>query len=192
MAQRIGIVGGTFDPIHIGHLILAVRACEQLALDFVYLIPNWQSPLKSAAPVADFDDRLIMAQRAVDGVDGIVVSDIEGRRGGTSYMIDTLRQLYSDHPEAHLHLIIGSDALRELPQWRESEEIKRVATIAAVSRGGRAVDTSDVDAIAVSMPRVDVSASEIRQRIGAGQSIDFLTPAAVVAYIREKRLYGVR
>ncbi|MBD3297564.1 MAG: nicotinate (nicotinamide) nucleotide adenylyltransferase [candidate division Zixibacteria bacterium] len=190
MAQRIGIVGGTFDPIHIGHLILAVRAREQRALDCVYLIPNWQSPLKSMAPRASFDDRLTMAQRAVDGIDGLMVSDIEGRRGGVSYMIDTLRQLHDDHAEAELHLIIGADALRELPQWRESEEITRIATIAAVSRGGETVDTGDVDAVAVSMPRIDVSASDIRERVSAGKSIDFLTPAPVVAYIREQQLYG--
>ncbi|GAB4313804.1 MAG: nicotinate-nucleotide adenylyltransferase [Candidatus Zixiibacteriota bacterium] len=192
MAQRIGIVGGTFDPIHIGHLILAVQAREQLSLDRVLLIPNNQSPLKSNAPVASFADRLAMVECAVAGVDGIEASDIEGQRGGVSYMIDTLRGLDQTYPGASFVLILGTDALHDLPMWRESDAIRRHATIAAVARGGESIDTTDRTLEVVSMPRVDISATEIRQRLNAGKSIDFLTPMSVITYIRDKGLYGYR
>jgi nicotinate-nucleotide adenylyltransferase len=189
MAERLGILGGTFDPVHIGHLLLAVRAREQLSLGRVLLIPNLQSPLKASAPVAEFTDRLSMVTLAVERLSGIEGSDIEGRRGGTSYMIDTLRELHERYEESELVLIMGSDALRDLPRWREAATIPTLATIAAVARSGEAPSHEIADALVVSMPRIDVSASEIRRRVTEQRSIDFLTPPGVVSYIRDHRLY---
>lgn len=188
MSARIGILGGTFDPVHIGHLVLAVRAREQLGLTELLLIPNARSPLKENAPVASFADRLAMLDLAVGHLDSVTTSDIEGRRGGVSYMIDTLRALDTTHHGASWLLIMGNDAARDLDSWHEADAIRKCATIAVVARSGASPVTSDTT-MHIEMPRIDISASDIRARVAAGQSIEFLTPVAVVDYIRAHDLY---
>jgi nicotinate-nucleotide adenylyltransferase len=190
MPRAIGILGGTFDPVHVGHLIAASWALDELALEQILLVPNHQPPLKRSAPAASFADRLAMLMRAVDGASCITVSDIEGRRGGVSYTIETLSQVQGQYPDAELSLILGSDALADFALWREHERIAGMARIVAIVRGAREAPLPPVVRRVLTMPRIDISSSLIRQRVAAGQSIAFLTPASVVAYIRDHRLYG--
>lgn len=189
MARCVGILGGTFDPVHIGHLVLAMCARDQLSTDELVFIPNARSPLKSVQPEAPFADRLEMLKLAIGEVPGFTVSDIEGRRGGISYTIDTLLSLRRDHPGDVLYLILGSDTLRDLPSWHEAERVLELARVAVVARHGDKQPIAEPVTEAIVMPRLDVSASQVRDRIRDGRSIDFLTPAPVVAYIHEHSLY---
>lgn len=187
--RRLGILGGTFDPVHFGHLVAAVSARDQLLLERVLLIPNTRSPLKTAAPVAPVADRLAMLRLAVAGTDGLVVSDLESARGGVSYTVDTLRAVRAAYADAELFLILGSDALADFGLWRDHDDVRELARLVGIDRGDGEVAASVPDARIVRMPRLDISSSDIRARIAAGRSIDFLTPSKVVAYIMERRLY---
>ena len=189
MGRRIAILGGTFDPIHIGHLILAVSAREQLCADQVLLVPNQRSPMKSQPPVASFTDRMGMITLAISGIDGLAVSEIEGRRGETSYTVDTLRQFVALHPADEYYLILGSDALMDFPSWKEHADILRLAKLAVVERGTAPTPTTLPVAARIQMPAINVSSTIIRDRLARGLSIDFLTPPAVAACIRSQRLY---
>lgn len=187
--RRLGILGGTFDPVHHGHLLLALYAQEQLKCSKVLLIPNAQSPFKNQGPEAPFPDRFSMIQSAISDTMVLAVSDLEGRRGGISYMVDTLRALRRDDGQCELILIVGSDACRDIPVWKESEAIRDLAQIAVVARGEEELPPLTPGTHVVHMPRFDVSASEIRRRVREGRSIDFLTPPEVVRYIRAAGLY---
>ena len=190
MSRAIGILGGTFDPVHYGHLIAASWALDELTLDRILLIPNNQSPLKTPGPTASFADRVAMVTRAIASESRLTVSDVEGRRGGISYTVDTLRQVQAEYPDARLSLILGSDALQDFVNWRDHVTVAGIAQIVGVVRGEDNVPLPSVVRHVLAMPRIDISSSLIRQRIAAGQSIAFLTPSTVVAYIREHRLYG--
>ena len=152
MAQKIGILGGAFDPVHIGHVIVASSARMELGLDLLLFVPNALSPLKSSGPAASFEHRLAMLRLVVEGLDGYGVSDIEGRRGGISYTVDTLRELRSEFPGAELHLIVGADVLDEFHLWRDHEKIQQMAHLAYVERAGSDATPSRVAAVRVSMP----------------------------------------
>ena len=187
--RRLGIFGGTFDPVHCGHLVAAVSVRDQLSLERVLLIPNTRSPLKAAAPVAPVADRLAMLRLAVAGTDGLVVSDLESARGGVSYTVDTLRAVRAAYADVELFLILGSDTLADFDLWRDHADVRAMAHLVGVARGDAEVSETVPDARIVRMPRLDISSSDIRARIAAGQSIDFLTPSPVVAYITERRIY---
>jgi nicotinate-nucleotide adenylyltransferase len=189
MSRRIGILGGTFDPVHIGHLILASCARDQLRTDEFILIPNSRSPLKSSEPVAPFADRFEMLSLALVESGQFSASDIEGQRGEISYMVDTLGAVRDSRPGAELHLVLGSDSVRDLPRWRDAGTILRLARLAVVARDGCVPDELPEGATVIQMPRIDISASLIRQNVAAGLSIDFLTPASVVSHIRRIGLY---
>jgi nicotinate-nucleotide adenylyltransferase len=186
---RLGILGGTFDPVHHGHLLLALHAREQLDRDEVVLIPNSHSPFKASGPHASFDDRMAMIRLAIAGICGLTCSDLEGRRGGISFMIDTLRELVALNATGEFDLILGGDAYRDLPSWRESADIRRLARIAVVARGPEDPPLDDRSDVIIRMPRFDISASEIRARAASGRPIDYLTPAPVVAFIQQNNLY---
>jgi nicotinate-nucleotide adenylyltransferase len=186
--MRIGILGGTFDPPHIGHLLAATDAFEALTLDRLVFIPAAAQPLKSAI-VASPADRLAMVQALVGDDPRFAVDPIEIERGGLSFTVETLRALHdrwkSDGALA-LVLLLGADAAATLPQWREPEEVMRLAEVVVLTRGerytaavGRAIDTRCVD----------VSSTEIRARVRAGQSIRGFVPEPVAAYIEGRRLY---
>jgi nicotinate-nucleotide adenylyltransferase len=189
VVRRIGILGGTFDPVHLGHLILAACARDQLACDELLFIPNVRSPIKPEGPIASFADRLAMITLAIGQTPRFAVSDIEGHRAGPSYTIDTLGALRAAHPDAELYLIVGSDAMRDFANWHEAGRVLRLARIAVVARQGEQPADDPRVAQAIDMPRIDVSASAIRARIGRGLSIDFLTPVPVAAYIHKHALY---
>lgn len=189
MPQHIGILGGTFDPVHNGHLAVAEAALHQLALVRLLFVPNSHSPLKSAGPGASFTDRVAMLRLAVAGQNAFEISEIEGRRGGVSYTIDTVRELSALYPDSVLHLVIGADALGEFPMWREHQQIRQLAQLAYVERPGSPAADHSIPAQRLAMTPCDVSSTDIRARVRRGLSIDALVPAAVAAYIEAHRLY---
>jgi nicotinate-nucleotide adenylyltransferase len=200
--MRIGIFGGSFDPVHIGHLWIAQAAIETLRLDQVRWIPAANSPLKPNGPIASDQDRLQMVRLAVSGCEDHVVDDREIKRGDVSYTVDTLEELAGEHPQAELFLIIGSDSLESFPRWYRPDRLLELATPAVVQRGG--ADQIDFSALAgladetkldqiskqvIRMPVIELSSTELRQRVAAGRSIRFKVPRAVEALIEANELY---
>lgn len=197
--DRLGVYGGTFDPVHRGHLAVARSVREAFDLDCVLFIPARQSPLR-APPLASATDRLAMVRRAIEGVAGLEVSAIDVERPGPSYMIDTLQGLASQRPTAERFLILGADALDELPAWRQAERILAAARIIAVPRPGHVTGIPE-EVLALHpkadrrihvhrMPPVDVSASRIRARCARGAPVDAWVPRAVAKYIAAHGLYA--
>jgi nicotinate-nucleotide adenylyltransferase len=188
---KIGIFGGTFDPPHVGHLIVAQDAYEALALDRVLFVPAGVPPHKAGLTLTDAAVRMRMVEAAISGDDRFATSDVELRRSGPSYMVDTLRILHEEDPSAELHLLLGADQFRELHTWRSPEEIARLCRLILLSRGG--VDAAppglDVQHQHVPVTRIDLSATDIRERAAHGRSIRYLVPQAVERIIFEERLY---
>lgn len=190
--MKIGILGGTFDPVHIGHLVLAESAREQLALDRLVFIPAGQPWRKGRSGVTSGSRRLEMLRLALKDT-GFVVSDAEIAREGSSYTVETLEGVRAVEGEAvEMFLVLGHDAFLDLPNWKDSERIKRLARLAVARRPGIGVreERDPPDVIWLSMPLIDISSSEVRQRVVDGRTIRFLVPEAVEAFIREQRLYG--
>lgn len=199
--MRLGLFGGSFDPVHNGHLALAESAARGLRLDGVWLIPTAIQPHKRGGPVASDAHRLAMVELAAAERPGLRACAIEIDRGGVSYTIDTLRAVRAEQPEAELLLLMGADTLRDLPAWREPAEVLRLATPAVAARAGEAPDTGvltllapaerirEVAASTFPMPPTPVSSSEVRRRVAAGEPIDGLAPPAVVRYLQAHRLY---
>jgi nicotinate-nucleotide adenylyltransferase len=201
--MRLGVFGGSFDPVHLGHLLLAQCCQEQVRLDRVVFIPAGHAPHKPDAPRAGGADRVAMLQLALKDRPPWEISAIELDRGGRSYTVDTLRELRAQQPGAELYLLMGADSLADLPKWREPAAICELATPLAVRRAGS--PEPDYGALAqlvaparvaeirgqqVEMPPAPISSSEIRRRIAAGEPWQDLVPAAVASYILEHRLYG--
>ena len=201
-AGRFGILGGTFDPIHNGHLAIARAARERLALEKVFFVPAFIPPHKEGA-VAAGGDRLAMVRLAVADEPGLCASEVELSRAGVSYSIDTVRALQKRlGPEARLFWIIGADTTPELPTWKGIRELARLCAFAPVTRPGWALDAletlrgvmddASIDAMRSSLVRtkgVNVSSSEIRRRITAGEPIETLVPSTIAEYIRKHDLY---
>ena len=186
--MRLGVYGGAFDPPHLGHLVAASDACGTLGLDLLLWIPSAVHPLKAVRTAADV--RLQMVRAAIQGDPRFAADDLELRRTGPSYTVDTLRELRAREPGAELFFVTGADNLAELPRWREPDEIARLATVAVVSRAGEALPAdAPFPAVAVPVARMDVSSTDIRRRVAAGLSIRYLVPDAVRAVIERERLY---
>ena len=183
--MRIGIFGGSFDPIHHGHLILARAAREELGLDRIVFVPANMSPHKTDIRPATAEDRWKMVNLAIRGEDGFAAIDIELRRPAPSYTIDTLRDLRAAQPDAEFVLLIGADNVAKFYTWREPQEIRRLAPIAVLDRAGHetAHDWPVVRRL------IDISATDIRARVAAGRSIRYLTPDSVCDYITDQGLY---
>jgi len=198
--QRIGLLGGTFNPIHLGHLLIAQDALEQLALDRVKFIPSATPPHKTVEALASGRDRAHMIKLATRGNKRFEVDDLEIRRGGISYSVDTLTELRRRHPKADFFFIIGADSLRELHLWRQAQRVVGLCTFVTVPRPGfEAKPVVDRRLDAVSRKRLrqhvlkghacDIASREIRARVASGRSIRYLVPDAVTEYIRRRRLY---
>lgn len=181
--MRIGVLGGSFDPIHHGHLIAAEALMESLELDEVRLVVAREQPLKTGRHAAPADDRASMVEVALRGAPRLVADRSELSRGGPSYTVDTLRAFRSRWPDAELVLLVGSDAAEELPRWREIEAVRSLARVVVFTRGGTATEGSVV------VPRLDISSSDIRERVRTGRSIRFWVPDSVAAYVARSRLY---
>jgi nicotinate-nucleotide adenylyltransferase len=191
---RLGIYGGTFDPPHLGHLVAASDACDVLALDRVLWVPSGRHPLKEGRVRTPAALRLEMVRAAIAGDVRFAADDLELRRGGPSYTVDTLRELRARHPGAALFLLAGADLLAELPRWKDPDEVCRLATLAVMSREGDALPAAAVEAgrVAVRVTRVDVSATEVRRRAAEGRTIRYLVPEAVRAILERELPYRDR
>jgi nicotinate-nucleotide adenylyltransferase len=185
---KLGVFGGTFDPPHIGHLIAAQDARSALGLDRVIFVPAAVPPHKRDDTVSAAGTRLAMVRAAIAGADGFEVDDLELRRGGPSWTVDTLRELAARLPGSELFLLIGSDQYAEFESWREPDEIRQLAKVAVLTRENGVRQAAGVHTVRVT--RLDVSSTDIRRRISEGQPIRFLVPAAVDALIRLHGLYG--
>jgi len=196
--MRLGIFGGSFDPVHNGHLALA-RACQrQTALDEVWFMPTSVQPLKQRGPQATDAQRVDMLRLAIQSEPSWSVSTLEIDRGGLSYTVDTLRQLQQELPSAVLFFLLGADAVQDAPNWRSPREIFALATPLVVRRAGqpeaslatlRAMCAANKQPRLVEMPAIDASSTEIRRRAASGESLGDLVPATVADYIAVHRLY---
>lgn len=188
--MRLGIFGGSFDPVHNGHLRLAECCAQQAGLDSVWLVPTALQPLKPSGPVASDDARVAMLRLALEDRPELGLSLIEIERGGVSYTVETLRELKQTHPDAELFFLMGADTLADLPRWREPEEVLRLMTPLVVQRPGEAAIETTIPHTRVEMPRIDISSSDLRERIGRGESVTGLVPPAVEAYCLQSGLYS--
>ena len=189
---RIGLLGGTFDPVHRGHLAAAATVRDALELDRVLLVvanEPWQK--EGTRPITPAADRYAMVEVAVAGLDGIEASPLEIDRGGTSYTVDTVEELRATHPEARLYLIVGEDVAGELGTWHRSDELARLVELVVVTRAGAPSTPAPPGwrATLVPVPPVPESSTEIRRRIAAGEPVAGV-PAAAMRYIEERGLYA--
>lgn len=190
--MRIGIFGGTFDPPHVGHLIVASDAFAELDLDRLILIPSADPPHKQGRVAATAEQRLEMLRAAVAADPRFVVDDIELKRTGASYTVDTLREMRHRHPDAELFFLVGVDQMRELHSWREPHEVARLACLSVLTRGGELPDPdSPFRYSLVPVTRIDLSATDIRRRIAEGRSVRYLVTDEVREIIEESGLYAV-
>lgn len=201
--MRIGLFGGSFDPIHNGHLLLAECCREQCGLDQVWFIPAAVAPHKREQPHASDDQRLEMLSLAIAGHAGFEICDFEIERGGVSYTVDTLRAIAESEPQAELFLLMGADTLADLVNWHQPAEVCSLVMPVVVGRAGEPAPSYEslapiveAERVAefqqhhVQMPQMELSSSEIRRRTAAGESIRFQTPRAVEKYIEANRLYA--
>ncbi|HXW81775.1 MAG TPA: nicotinate-nucleotide adenylyltransferase [Acidimicrobiales bacterium] len=196
MAERIGILGGTFDPVHVGHLVAAVNSRHDLGLDRVVLmvanIPWQKTGVRQVTPAAD---RLAMVNAAVGGVPGVEASSLEIERGGPSYTADTISQLHDLHPGAELFVIVGWDVSAELATWERLGEIRDLATLVVVNRPGTPPPVGLVEqgwrVEEVSVPNLEISSTDLRARAASGRPLDYLVPERAVRVIRDRGLYSV-
>ncbi len=198
--MRLGIFGGTFDPVHYGHLLLAEICRQQLQLDQVRILPAGNPPHKPGLVISDARARAEMLSFAVAGYPEFVVDEREVRRSGPSYTVDTLAEFSHEDPDSELFLLIGADSLRDLLTWRQPQRIASLATIVACNRPGIPplnreqvvtwVGPEIADrVILVEIPGTDLSATNLRKRVHDGMGLRFMTPRAVEAYIHQHRLY---
>lgn len=192
--RNVGVFGGTFDPPHVGHLVTAVDVREQLGLDLVLLVvanEPWQKVgSRCITPAAD---RLDMVRAAVEGLEGVEASDVEIRRGGSSYTVDTLTELRAAGPDDELFLILGSDAAAGLDTWERADALADLCRIVVVERPGGSTRIPDGFRVRhVTVPRLEVSSTDLRARAAEGRSLRYLVPDAVVSLVRERDLYGGR
>jgi nicotinate-nucleotide adenylyltransferase len=202
---RLGILGGSFNPVHIGHLLLAQSLSDKLELSRILFIPCACPPHKKASSLLPAKHRLAMLELAVEGNIHFEVSDIEIQRGGTSYSVDTVRQLKEQYPDVELNFIVGTDTLKELHTWRKIEELLSLCRVVAAARPGPSTTSLSVNDIKLPAPwperlignivssrLIDISSSDIRYRLAEGLSVRFMVPQSVEMYILEHRLWTTR
>jgi nicotinate-nucleotide adenylyltransferase len=185
---RLGIFGGTFDPPHVGHLLVAVDAVEQLTLDRLVFIPTASQPLKLGVVSATATQRLAMVRLLVGDDARFEVDPIEIERSGLSYSVDTLAEYARREPDAERFFLVGTDVIRTFDKWREPERVLSLATMVVLAREEAPVSLP-VGATSLRSRRVDVSSTEIRARVAARQSLHGFVPEPVAAYIVAERLY---
>jgi len=200
--MRLGIYGGSFDPVHYGHLLLAESCREECRLDEIWFMPAGSPPHKMSGRLASARDRVAMLRLATSGHPAFRVDTREVDRGGVSYTVDSLEQIRSERPSDELFLLLGADALADFPTWRSPARIAALAVLVTVRRAGSAA--ADLGRVAeaigpaahaqlvahqVEMPQVDFSSRDLRARLSAGKSIRYRTPRPVERYLEESSLY---
>lgn len=201
--MNVGVFGGSFDPVHLGHLILAEICREAAGLDRVLFLPAPRPPHKDESDLTPLETRVEMLQLAISGQPAFAVEDMEKDRPGPSFTADTLEELHRRRPEDHLFLLLGSDSLLDLPRWYDPQRILRLATLLVAARPGYPLP--DLDALRADLnlpeheplrllvaevPLIDISATALRRRIREGRTIRYQVPRAVEAYLRDKNLYA--
>jgi nicotinate-nucleotide adenylyltransferase len=197
--MRLGVFGGTFDPVHMGHLILAEQCREQGRLDQVLCVPAARPPHKQQ-PLTPFAQRVEMLQLALAGQPAFRVDELEKDRAGPSYTVETLAELSRRHPDAELWLVLGADMLQDFPTWYMPARIAELAGFLVAGRPGAHMVAPEQIAQSVSlqgtlrlqsidMPLIDIASRDLRRRIGEGRSIRYMVPRSVETYIHEKKLY---
>ena len=184
--RKIGIYGGTFDPIHHGHLILGRQACEELGLDQLIFVPAALSPFKKRSAQASGEARLSMLRAAIESQDDFAVDDCELKRPPPSYSIDTVLQIRERDPNAELFWLIGTDNVGGLNKWHRMDELKKLVQFVVLDRGSGKESGHQYPVV---QRNIDISATEIRNRVASGRSIRYLVPRAVEEIIRRKNLY---
>ncbi len=200
--NRLGIFGGSFDPVHYAHLLLAESCREQCSLDQVWLLPAASAPHKLARSATSARHRVEMLRLAIGGHETLRVNTLEVDRGGVSYTFETLESIHQQLPHTELFFLMGADSLEDLPHWREPQRICALAVPVAVRRSGSPEpsyeplrDLVDADRLRafknnlVTMPIIELTSTDLRQRVAMGQSIRYRTPRAVEKYIETERLY---
>ncbi len=186
--ERLGIMGGTFDPVHIAHLVAAIEARSQLALDRVLFVVAGDPWQKAGSVEASAEARYEMVTAALAGVEGCEPSRLEIDRAGPTYTIDTVNALRA--PDCELFLIVGRDVAVSLDTWKAVDELRATVTLAIVDREGEHTDApAGWKAVPVEMPRLDVSSTDLRRRVRAGEPVDFLIPSETVRVMRARGLY---
>lgn len=199
--MRLGILGGSFDPVHLGHLVMAETCRERLRLDEVWFVPAGHPPHKTDRELAPAKARADMLEFALAGIPEFQVSNLELDKSTTSFTVETLEALKSEDPDRELFLLIGADSLYDFPSWKNPQRILELAQVVAVNRGRQDPPSLDeleeklgseaMDRIQiVTMPGIGLASTDIRHRIRSGHSIRFLVPKAVEAYIIEHKVYG--
>lgn len=201
--MRIGVFGGTFDPVHLGHLILAENCREQGRLEQIWFVPAAAPPHKLDRPISPFERRVEMLRLAVAGNPSFQINEVEKDRPGPSYTVDTLSELRGQHPEHEFFLLIGSDTLADLHSWREPARIVTLAGLLVWPRPGYPPLTVEQLRAAVHLPanvvlrlhlvegpKIDISSSDLRRRAGGGRTLRYLVPRAVEVYIGTHHLYA--
>ena len=200
--MRVGIYGGTFDPVHFGHLVLAEQCREQGGLDQVWFVPAPRPPSKLDQPLTRFDQRVEMLQIALAGNPAFSIDEIEKERQGLSYTVDTLEELRGHHPGVEFSLLLGGDSLADLPHWRGPKRITELVKLLVMPRPGTAtlseaslretlaLSESDILSLhIIDAPLIDIASHELRRRAEQGRTIRYLVPRAVEIFIQEKKLY---
>ncbi|HAE61085.1 MAG TPA: nicotinic acid mononucleotide adenylyltransferase [Eubacteriaceae bacterium] len=197
---KVGILGGTFNPIHYGHLLLAESARDRLGMDKVVFIPTGNNPFKTTDGDIDADHRCEMTKRGIASNDYFEISDIEIKRQGYTYTIDTLRELEKDYSDDELYLIVGADIVFEIDAWKSAEEVLKKISLVTTFRPGYDQERLDIRVeelkelyrariLKLYTPEMDISSSEIRSRVKHGYSIKYLLPESVEEYIYQQNLY---
>lgn len=190
--MRLGILGGTFDPPHVGHLLVAEDAFAALRLDRLIFVPASSQPLKTGRVVAPPDQRLEMVRVMVAGDPRFEVSEVEVDRGGVSFTVDTLRHFAAEHPNAERFLLLGADVLATFSQWRDPAAVVRLAQPVVLTRDGATPPVSDIEGVTpqcLQTRRVDVSSTEVRDRVRRGLPLTGFVTEPVAALIRKHGLY---
>lgn len=194
----LGVLGGTFDPVHIGHLVLAEEATQQLGLESVLWVPAGDPWRKAGAVISAREHRLAMVRIAVAGEARFEVSTLEIDRAGPSYTATTLEALRAERPAVDLCLVLGFDALTDLANWHDAAGVIRTATLGVAAREGQVLAGDELEKLLpglskrtrwFEMPRLDISATDLRERTARGASMRHLVPASVETYIRDHKLY---
>ncbi len=189
--EKIGLFGGSFDPVHLGHLLVALAACEELKLNRLYFIPAAQSPFKPESKPAPARERVKMLRLALAGYTNYEIDEQEVQRGGVSYTIDTVSDYVRRYPQGQLYYLIGADHVPALPKWRSAEQLAKLVEFVVIPRPGEAPTTLPAPFRQHTLTgfALGVSSSQIRARVRANLPIEPLVPGPVAEVIRNNRLY---
>ncbi|WP_102507908.1 nicotinate-nucleotide adenylyltransferase [Sanguibacter massiliensis] len=189
---RLGVMGGTFDPVHHGHLVAASEVAARFDLDEVVFVPTGRPTFKQDSRVTEAEHRYLMTVVATASNPRFTVSRVDIDRPGLTYTIDTLRDLHAQRPDADLFFITGADAIAQIAAWKDADELFDLAHFVAVTRPGHTLDLGTLDALkvtAVEIPALAISSTDCRERARAGRPVWYLVPDGVVQYIQKHRLY---